>query len=644
MDNLKKEYVMSPSKYPNPELSEKEKLPLSSSNFTQIQISEERYRLFAEKAGKILFDADLKTGAVEWLGAIKDVTGYEVSEFHKIGLEGFKKLIHPEDQNRLSVLIDSVLEGECELETEYRFRKKDGKYIYLEITVVFLKDEEGKPYRVLGVLKDITEKVHSRRKMEKNAEKFLYVAEQTGQLIFDIDFRTNKIEWAGAIEKITGCTPEEFYAFNLFACRDSIHPDDRGNVWKTLKHSLKTGDNLYAEFRFRKTDGNYVYVEDSAVFLRDEAGRVYRALGVIKDISEKKHVRETLERNEGRLRTYMKNLKGIGFQLDRNFKPVMMLGAVEDILGYTPEDILSGKIILFDLFDPGDRDRLIENQIKLLENPELVIDHIYRIRRRDGSLRWVHEIIQSIRNVEGETWLFQGSVRDITDKKRAEETLKLAEEIHKKEIHHRIKNNLQVISSLLDLQADFFEDKEVIRAFRESQNRVISMALIHEELYKSRDLESLDFAGYLRKLTGELFRSYALDSSKIRLHMDAATHIFLRMDTAIPLGMIVNELVSNSLKHAFFEGNNGEIRIKLQCMEYKTEYDECGCPESFEYVLSVSDNGRGIPKNIDFENPETLGLQLVNILVKQIGGEIELKRNSGAEFVIRFGKQEPSTL
>ena len=160
-------------------------------------------------------------------------------------------------------------------------------------------------------------------------------------------------------------------------------------------------------------------------------------------------------------------------------------------------------------------------------------------------------------------------VRDITERKEAEEALANIEIARKKEIHHRIKNNLQVISSLLDLQAEKFnnrkdiKDSEVLEAFRESQDRVISMALIHEELYKGGGIDTLDFSSYIEELAKNLFLTYRLGNTDISLNMDLEENIFFDMDTAVPLGMIVNELVSNSLKHAFIGRDKGEIQIKL---------------------------------------------------------------------------------
>jgi PAS domain S-box-containing protein len=229
---------------------------------------------------------------------------------------------------------------------------------------------------------------------------------------------------------------------------------------------------------------------------------------------------------------------------------------------------------------------------------------------------------------------------DLTEEKKNEEIRAHTEIIRKKEIHHRIKNNLQVISSLLDLQAEKFKnreyikDSEVLEAFRESQNRVISMALIHEELHEGEGEDTLDFSLYLEKLIESLFQTYRLGNTDINLNIDLGENLFFDMDTAVPLGIIINELVSNSFKHAFIERDKGEIRIKLY-RESSTEFESEDC-ESNSFTLTVSDDGVGIPESLDLENPDTLGIQLVTSLVDQLDGEFGLKRNNETEFTIRF--------
>lgn len=212
------------------------------------------------------------------------------------------------------------------------------------------------------------------------------------------------------------------------------------------------------------------------------------------------------------------------------------------------------------------------------------------------------------------------------EKRRAEVQLRASlqeKELLLKEIHHRVKNNLQIISSLLNLQAIHIKEPQTPEVFKESQNRVQSMALIHEKLYQSEDLARIDFAEYARDLATNLFRSYGVNLSTITLTIDAG-NVFLDIDTAIPCGLIINELVSNSLKYAFPEGQAGEIQIAL-----RSDHDR-------KLRLIVRDNGAGFSPDVDFRNTESLGLQLVNTLTDQLGGTIELHRNDGTEFQITF--------
>jgi PAS domain S-box-containing protein len=216
--------------------------------------------------------------------------------------------------------------------------------------------------------------------------------------------------------------------------------------------------------------------------------------------------------------------------------------------------------------------------------------------------------------------------RDIGERKKAEKEIKTSlkdKEILLKEIHHRVKNNLQIISSLLDLQANYVDDDEAINVLQESQNRVKSMALIHEMLYQSTDLASINLSEYIQNLVQDLFYSYgAKNNIKPIINME---QIFLNIETAIPCGLIISELISNSLKYAFPNNKTlGEIFIGIHL------HDK-------EFELIISDNGIGLPQDIDFKDMQSsLGLRLVNMLVKQIEGSIELERAHGTKFKIKF--------
>jgi PAS domain S-box-containing protein len=215
---------------------------------------------------------------------------------------------------------------------------------------------------------------------------------------------------------------------------------------------------------------------------------------------------------------------------------------------------------------------------------------------------------------------------EISERKRAEEKINTSLQekvVLLREIHHRVKNNLQVISSLLNLQSGYIEDKKSLEIFRESQTRVRSMALIHEKLYQSKDLNKIEFSEYIESLIKDLFKSYNVDSERIRLK-SKLEGIYFEIDTAILCGLIINELVSNSLKHAFPLNRKGEVFIGLN----KNDKNK--------YTLILKDDGIGFPSTVDFRKTESLGLQLVTTLTEQLGGTIELNNNGYTEFKIVF--------
>jgi two-component sensor histidine kinase len=217
-------------------------------------------------------------------------------------------------------------------------------------------------------------------------------------------------------------------------------------------------------------------------------------------------------------------------------------------------------------------------------------------------------------------------ITDITERKLAEEKIKISlkeKEVLLKEIHHRVKNNLQVISSLLKLQSGYIKDEEALSLFTDSYNRVRSMALIHEKLYQSEDLARVNAAEYINNLITNLFRSYNVSSQKIRLAVEVES-IWLDVDTAIPCGLIINELVSNALKYAFKSQEDGELFIHFSLNQQN------------DINLLVRDNGVGLPPDFDIEETESLGLQLVYNLTGQLNGKIQIDSSKGTSFLIAF--------
>lgn len=244
-------------------------------------------------------------------------------------------------------------------------------------------------------------------------------------------------------------------------------------------------------------------------------------------------------------------------------------------------------------------------------------------RRKDGT-EFPVDIMLSPLDLEQQS-LVLGVVRDVTERKRFESLALAAREVHLKEVHHRVKNNLQVISSLLYLQSTHTRDPHVLELLAESRNRVNSIALIHEKLYRSQELVRLDYRAYVGDLVASLFGAYGVNSERLNARTRVG-EILLEVDTAIPLGLVINELVSNALKHAFPENRTGEIWVHL---------DNVG-PREFH--LEVGDNGVGLAEGFDWRTSTSLGLRLVNDLTRQLEGSVTVERaaEGGTVFHIRF--------
>ncbi len=248
----------------------------------------------------------------------------------------------------------------------------------------------------------------------------------------------------------------------------------------------------------------------------------------------------------------------------------------------------------------------------------------------EGNEFWMEVYMSAIYDTEGNVGEVSLVAHDITEKKKStieiEESLK-EKEVLLKEIHHRVKNNLQVISSILNLQSSFAQDEKTLEILQESRNRVRSMAIIHENLYKTEDFSSIKFGDYLYNLTTNLIASYRI-SGDVKLIADI-NDVDLELDQAIPCGLFVNEVITNALKYAWIEPAGREISIKLKQQKSRV-------------VLEISDNGVGLPKPFEEMNSDTLGLQLIITLAEQLDGDLKVDRKKGTKYLLKFDNIKPN--
>lgn len=373
------------------------------------------------------------------------------------------------------------------------------------------------------------------------------------------------------------------------------------------------------EYRIVRSDRSVRWIRETAFPVRDTSGQVSRIVGIAQDITRQKEAEESLRATSVLLSSLIDNLHA-GIVVEDQSRKIIHLNPAF--------------CKMFDVTAPIES--LLGTDTKLVFREQQVwAKRSDEITRAGQECRAEEMVSESGRvflrdyfplSVDGDWHYHLWRYEDITDRKRNEERIRASlkeKEVLLKEIHHRVKNNLQVISSLLNLQANQIRDRETAQVFRDSQSRVRAMSLVHERLYQSSDLARIDFAGYVEDVTRHLLRSYQSGPRGVRLKVDVDPVSF-NIDTAIPCALIINELVSNSLKYAFPNGKDGEILIRLN----QTDTEDLN--------LCISDNGIGFPANVSWEKTDSLGLQLVRSLTDQLNGSITCQLDRGAQFDIRF--------
>lgn len=568
-----------------------------------------------------------------WNKILEEMTGVKESEI--IGKGDFEYALCGYGVRR-PVLIDMIFKTDEEIkEYDYLKVRRSGNSIMAEThfakfgrenAVLWCKasplyNENGELIGAIESMRDITELKKIGCALEESEHRFkeLFNHMMSGVTIYEAinsgdDFKFIDLNKAGEI--LLNISKEDIIGRSLLEvlpkAKELCLHDAIKRVWLTGKseHQPVSG---YQDQNLTFWVDNYVYKLTSG-----------EVIVVSDDVTQNKQAEDALRESEMKYRDLVELLPLSVFETDEEGNYTFANPAAFETFGYTPEDIAKGKSIM-EVVIPEDQMRVVENFRRVAKGEELGGIE-YTVMKKEGSIHTIIVYADAIIR-ENKFRGIRGVIVDISELKESENKLKALldeKELLIKEVHHRVKNNMQIISSLLSLQKNFVDDEEAVNLLQESQNRVKSMAMIHEKLYQSNDLIHINIAEYIKNLVYDLFNSYAIKKEQIKLHIEVE-EISLGIETAVPLGIIISELISNSLKHAFPNGEKGEVYVRLKTLDNNGTYE-----------LRISDDGVGSPEKANNQETNTLGLQLVNTLTKQLNGFTKLNRECGTEFTIIF--------
>ncbi|MBF0559567.1 MAG: PAS domain S-box protein [Nitrospirae bacterium] len=465
----------------------------------------------------------------------------------------------------------------------------------------------------ISIHQDITERKLMEMALQQSEEKFRTLFESAIDALFIIDMDGNFIDVNKTAYERLGYTKEEMLSMKL---SQLDQPEFAARLQERMEHMQNKGEGVFESAHLRK-DGTAMPVEINTRVMEFQGKKVF--FSVIRDISERKQMEEALHESEKRYRTLFEQSPDGMLLIDTAGKIIKFNETAHQQLGYTREEF--EKLSLSDI-DPVESPEQIQDRInRLLKEGKVEFD--VKHRTKQGEIRDVQIITQPI-DLSGKTF-FHTIWFDITERKKAEQQIKQSlkeKEILLREIHHRVKNNLAVISSLLRLQALGAKNESLSEALEESQQRIKSMALVHEHLYQARDFSCINYKDFINDIVKELETIHLKRNRTIvtKLNIEDLT---LDIDSAIPCSLIINELITNTYKYAFPDSRSGELSISF-------------VKEADTYILAIKDNGIGLPEGFDYRKSNTLGLQIVNVLCKQLRGTLQMRSDRGTEAVITF--------
>ncbi|ACF15148.1 signal transduction histidine kinase [Chloroherpeton thalassium ATCC 35110] len=535
----------------------------------------------------------------------------------------FSEIISVEDQPRFLTSFKNITAQHPVHSSEYRVLVNQEVHWHKYSATGIFKDDGLEEVQIIG--HDITERKNIEIRLQASEEHFRFLAEHASDLIIHLsvqhEYQAKVTYISTSCQNILGYTREELMSFQL---SDMIHPEDLPLFYKAYA-KLVQQPNLPAPilYRHKHRSGKYIWLETLIKPICDEDGKILSAVMASRNVTERKRAEMALQESEERYRQVVENSPNPIFSADR-------AGVLH-----------TWNIACEQSFECPQIEMLGKNWHALLAHPEnaatlsKTVDAIFRGERESAELSVSYQNkrgeelymvcrLYPLKNLFGEIAFCVFANMDISERFKYEQKLKASlgeRDTLLKEVHHRVKNNLQVISSLLHLQKSKLQDPQAIQIFIDSQNRIHSMALIHQHLYQSDDLNNVDFAAYIDRLLIQLEITYGNPGVEFKTNVQ---NIKLSLDYAIPCGLLINEIIANSLKHAFQAiEQKGEIYVEMLYLEAEKALKIC-----------ITDNGSGFNENITFENAQTLGFKLIRSFVTQLNGTVTVCGENGTRFDI----------
>ncbi|MFA4877071.1 MAG: PAS domain S-box protein [Methanoregula sp.] len=622
-----------------------------------LQVVREKYTKAFLSAPDAITISEMDSGRfIEANDTATKIFGYSREEL--IGKNALELGIWEKPEDR-AAFFDQIKEYGRVQQYEVTERRKSGDLFNAMINADTLS-MGGQNY-LIAIIRDITEKKRTERELRESESRLATAMDIAALADWEFDVQTGIFTFNDRFYALYATTAEREGGYQMPAevyAREFVHPDEMNMVTDEANRAITTTDPNYQsqlEHRIIRRDGEIRYIVVRIRITKDASGRTVKTHGANQDITERKIAEKHLREQEATLETLLNAPTDIFALLDRDGTILNINesgarqegGTVEEITGRNIYDILppalagTRKEIIKGVFKSGSpahfedehAGRYFYNNIFPVFNAEQKSVERVVVYTSDITDRKKAELQLQRFNIDLEMGIAERTASlhrttellqdEVLQHERAEKKIQESldeKSVLLKEVHHRVKNNLQIIASMLNLQARYITDEKTLQAIKDSQSRVKAMALVHEKLYRSEDISKISLDDYVKFLGNSLFQYYGMRGRGITLRTDIRD-ITLDINAAIPVGLIINELISNSLKYAFPDGRTGEISITVT-RDGKT------------LTFLFKDNGIGIPADFDWRNAESLGLRLVNSLVDQLDGTIELDRSAGTSFMI----------